>query len=333
MIAVLAGLPLATALAFGNPEPDGLLIVANKQAASASLIDVRSGRILATVPTGIGPHEVAASRDGRWAVVTDYGAQSAGSSLTVIDLRRREVARTIDLGVFRRPHGIAFLPGDSTVAVTCEANQAVLVVHVGRGEVVRHIDTGQGGTHMVSVTADGRKGYTANISDGTISEIDFATGTASRRLAIAPMTEGVAVSPDGRWVWVGSNAAHTVTVVDTRTWQAVDTLPGATTPYRVNVSPDGRVAVVSYPTENAVRLYDIATRAELGTVAIPGARGGDVGPLGSSISADSRYAYVALVEQDAVAVVDLRERKVVKYLETGRGPDGIAITAVASPES
>ena len=327
MTSVLAGLPLAFVVALGNPDPQGLLIVANKQAASASLIDVASGRTLATLPTGTGPHEVAASRDGRWAVVTDYGAQTPGSSLTVLDLRRRAVARTIDLVAFRRPHGVAFLPGDSLVAVTSEANQAVLVVNVVRGEVVRDIPTEQRGTHMVSVTADGRKGYTANIPDGTISEIDFASGTATHRLAIAPMTEGVAVSPDGRWVWVGSNAAHTVTVVDTRSWQAVDTLPGSTTPYRVNISPDGRIAVVSYPTENVVRLYDGATRAELGTVSIPGPRGGDVGPLGSSISADSRYAYVALVAQDAVAVVDLREKSVVKYLETGRGPDGIAITA------
>jgi DNA-binding beta-propeller fold protein YncE len=329
MTAALAGLPLALVLALGNPDPEGLLIVANKQASTASLIDVASGRTLATLPTGTGPHEVAASRNGKWAVVTDYGARTPGTTLTVIDLTRREVTRTIDLVAYRRPHGAAFLPGDSLVAITSEANQAVLVVHIHRGEIVRDISTDQRGTHMVSVTADGRKGYTANIPDGTISEIDFVAGTASRRLPVAPMTEGVAVSPDGRWVWVGSNSAHTVTVVDTRSWQAVDTLPGSTTPYRVNISPDGRVAVVSHPEENVVRLYDGATRAELGTVAIPGPRGGDAGPLGSSISADSRYAYVALMGQDAVAVVDLKEKKVVKYLEAGSEPDGIAITSAS----
>lgn len=323
MIPLLA----AFALQAAAPGPAGLLVVANKQAATASLLDVASGRTLATVPTGQGPHEAAASRDGRWAVITDYGAREPGSSLTVVDLGRRAVARTVDLLPYRRPHGVVFLPGDSLVAVTVEADRAVLVVHVGRGEVLRAIPTGQRGTHLLGVTADGRRGYTANIADGSITELDFTAGTAPRRLAVATMTEGVAVTPDGAQVWVGSNDAHTITVVDTRAWRAVDTIPGATTPYRVTITPDGRVAVASYPRENVVRLFDTATRAELGVVAIPGPRAGEAAPLGSTVSADSRWAYVALAAQDAVAVVDLATRRVVKYLDTGPGPDGIAIVA------
>ncbi|HJS46782.1 MAG TPA: cytochrome D1 domain-containing protein [Gemmatimonadales bacterium] len=320
-------LPLAALLQAAPAAPTGLLVVANKEAATASLIDVADGRALAILPTGTGPHEVAASRDGRWAVVTDYGAQAPGSSLTVIDLERRAVARTVDLGVHRRPHGVAFLPGDSLVAVTVEADRAVLVVHVGRGEVLGRVPTDQRGSHMISVTADGRRGYTANIMDGSITEVDLVARTAPRRLAVATMTEGVAVTPDGGQVWVGSNDEHTVTVVDARSWRAVDTIPGTSTPYRVTITPDGRVAVVSYPRENAVRLFDTRTRAELATVPIPGPRAGEAAPLGSTVSADSRWAYVALAAQDAVAVVDLRAHAVVKYLETGPGPDGIAIVA------
>jgi len=318
---------LTALLLFASADPAGLLVVANKRAASASLIDVASGRTVATLPTGQGPHEAAVSRDGRWAVITDYGAQVPGSSLTVIDLERREVVRTVDLVVFRRPHGVVFLPGDSLVAVTVEANRAVLVVHVGRGEVIREISTDQQGTHLIGVTADGRRGYTANIRDGTITEVDLMAGTAPRRLAVATMTEGVAVTPDGAQVWVGSNDAHTLTVVDTRAWRAVDTIPAASTPYRVTITPDGRTAVASYPMENVVRLFDTATRAELATVAIPGPRSGEASPLGSTISSDSRWAYIALAAQDAVAVVDLQAHVVVRYLETGPGPDGIAIVS------
>ena len=182
-------------------------------------------------------------------------------------------------------------------------------------------------TLVNSVTADGRRGYTANIMDGSITEVDLAARSAPRRLAVATMTEGVAVTPDGGQVWVGSNDAHSVTVVDTRAWRAVDTIPGASTPYRVTIAPDGRVALVSYPRENAVRLFDTRTRAELATVPIPGPRAGEAAPLGSTVAADSRWAYVALAAQDAVAVVDLRAHAVLKYLETGPGPDGIAIVA------
>ena len=80
--------------------------------------------MLATLPTGQGPHEVAISRDGSVAVVTDYGAQGpGGNTLTVIDVPGQRVARTIELGQYRRPHGIVFLPGDSLVAVTSEASR------------------------------------------------------------------------------------------------------------------------------------------------------------------------------------------------------------------
>ena len=42
----------------------GTLVVLNKAEASASLIDLASGEVVATLPTGVGPHEVAASYDG-----------------------------------------------------------------------------------------------------------------------------------------------------------------------------------------------------------------------------------------------------------------------------
>ena len=43
--------------------------------------------MLATVATAEGPHEVATSSNGRWAVVTNYGVPGEpGNSLTVIDL-------------------------------------------------------------------------------------------------------------------------------------------------------------------------------------------------------------------------------------------------------
>ena len=112
-------LTLVALAAADTTVPAGaLLVVTNKQEASASLIDPATGATVATVPTGEGPHEVAITRDGRRAIVADYGAQSPGGTLTVIDLERRAVEQTISLGVHRRPHGSVVLPGDDRVAVT-----------------------------------------------------------------------------------------------------------------------------------------------------------------------------------------------------------------------
>src|SRR5829696_6513416 len=53
------------------PGLSGTLVVTNKSPATATIIDVATGRALATLPTGNGPHEVVLSSNGRTAVVTD----------------------------------------------------------------------------------------------------------------------------------------------------------------------------------------------------------------------------------------------------------------------
>src|SRR6185312_4919458 len=74
--------------------PIGTLVVSNMNDNTATVIDAGSGRVLATLPTGEGPHEVAVSRDGRWAVVSNYGVRGKpGNSITVIDVARANVVR------------------------------------------------------------------------------------------------------------------------------------------------------------------------------------------------------------------------------------------------
>ena len=97
------------------PGLSGTLVVTNKTPSTATIIDVASGRMLATLPTGAGPHEVVISPDGRTAVVTDYGGQPR-KTLTVIDLPALKVVRTIDLGTYTAPHCIVFLPNGATAS-------------------------------------------------------------------------------------------------------------------------------------------------------------------------------------------------------------------------
>ena len=62
------------------------LVVLNKEDATLVTVDPATGRILGTVPTGDGPHEVTVSDDGTTAVVGNYGgAQGPGNTLSVID--------------------------------------------------------------------------------------------------------------------------------------------------------------------------------------------------------------------------------------------------------
>lgn len=129
---------LAAACAAASPalaqRPTGTLVVNNMTDSSATLIDAASGRTVATLRTGEGPHEVAISHDGRWALVSNYGVRGKpGGSLTVIDMASARVARTIPFGSLQRPHGSAFLAGDTLAVVTAEAAAAIAVIDIRAG--------------------------------------------------------------------------------------------------------------------------------------------------------------------------------------------------------
>lgn len=301
--------------------PVGTAVVANQQSGSASVIDLASGRSVA-VPVGAGPHEAAISPDGHTAVVTIYGTQVPGNGLAVIDLRSTSVVRTIDLGMFVRPHGVAFI-GPDRVVITSEATRRVVLANVATGAVEADIPTEAGGSHMLGVAADARRAWTANVQSGGVSEIDLVARRYVRQIAVAPMTEGVAVTPDGREVWVGSNSLGTVSVVDTERGSVVATIAALGFPYRIGISPDGRLAAVCDPQGGRVHVVDVATRKVLGAFE------GLASPRGVHIGPDSRTAMITLNGESSVAVVDLRELRLIAKAPVGASPDGVAFTPVA----
>ncbi len=343
-LACTGGAIVAGCVSSGGPAPDavvtGTVVVLNKAAASASLVDAATGASYATLPTGAGPHEVAVSPDGRTAVVADYGEGAApGRTLTVLDLAERRVVRTIDLGDYRRPHGIAYFPDGRRVAVTVEANRAVIVVDVVAGTVERAVATDQPGSHMLALAADGSRAYVANLGAGTITALDLARGVADRTVHSGAGAEGIDVTPDGREVWVTNREANTVVVFDAASMVPLDTLPSADFPIRVKITPDGRTALVSNARSGSLRLFDVASRRETGTIAMPvepgtgrgtmlGANDSSGVPIGILISPDGRRAWVANANADVVTVVDIPGRRVLGYARAGREPDGLGYSPI-----
>ncbi len=309
----------------------GTLIVTNKTPATATIVDVGSGRTLATLSTGMGPHEVVVSRDGALAVVTDYGTgPQPGRTLTVIDVPALRVARTIDLGEYARPHGVVLLPGDSLVAVTSEMSRNVVIVRVATGAVLQAIGTMNQGSHMVGVTSSGAMAYTGNIGDNTVSELDLRAGKFVRQFAVPNQPEAINVTPDGSEVWAGSNATGRVSVVDTETGTVTTAAEGFGWPYRVLFTPDVRTVLLPDYRNEELRFLERASRRELGRMSFKGA-----GPQGITITPDGRYAFESMSTQGRVAIIDVNARTVAGYVPAGDTPDGVAYTTrvVTTPPS
>lgn len=317
-------------------RPAGTIVTSNMNDNTASVIDAASGRVLATLPTGAGPHEVAISHDGRWAAVSNYGPrEQPGNSITIIDIARHAVARTLDLGEHRRPHGMAFLPGDSVLAVTSEMSQAILIVNAATGAVARTLPTGGRLTHMLALSADGERMVTANIGSGTISMLHPLGSDTAVAIRVARAPEGIAIAPDGRTAWAGSDQDSVVVVVDLDRAEPIDTLRGFGLPYRLAITPDGRRAVITDPVRADVRIIDAATRRELATLRVPrdsivstAEVAGSPSPEGVTISPDSRWAFVTLQGRNRVITIDLGDARIVGWAPTGTWSDGVGFSRI-----
>jgi YVTN family beta-propeller protein len=322
------------------PGPRGTLVVLNKSDHTASLLALPGGALVATLPTGRGPHEVAVSPDGKTAAVADYGTREApGKTLTLLDLPARKVRATLDLGEHRQPHGIAWLPEGRRLVVTIQdPHSALLVVDPARG-VQAVVPTGQAISHMVALAPDGRRAWVSAIGSGTVSAIDLAGPRVVATVATGAGAEGIAVRPGGREVWVTNREADTVTVLDAATHRPLATLPCADFPIRVAFTPDGRLALVSTARSGEVAVFDAAARRELQRVAMAAppvaeapdrllaARvGGGPAPVGILVPPTGGVAYVANTQADVVSVIDLERLAVVGWLRAGREPDGLGFS-------
>lgn len=304
----------------------GTIVASNMNAASVSVLDIATGAMIATVPTGPGPHEVAISHSGRWAVIAIYGDRSgSGTSMLVIDITNPSSTRTIELGVGnQRPHGVQFTPDDRTLVITGERAQRLLFVDFVSGQIDSSLVTGQATTHMVALTRDGKQAFTTNIAAMSVSAVDVTNRKLRATFPVGQRIEGLAVTPDGREVWVGGNESHAVYVLNGQSGVIEHTLANFGLAYRIGITPDGKTAVVSDPGSEKIHIYDVATHTSRATIDVPPMDGTQSSsPQGVTMSRDNTTAFVTLKAAAKVAIVDIASAKITGTLPVGAGSDGV----------
>jgi YVTN family beta-propeller protein len=337
--ALLGALVLCTAgTALGGAARGATLVVANKSAASVTLIDLATGAPRVTLPTGAGPHEVAISPDGGAAWIADYGGEGAGgSTLTVIDVVAGRVLRTVELAPHRRPHGMAFA-GSGRLLVTSESSRALLVVGTADGRLERALPTRAEASHMVEAAPDGRRAYVANIGSGSVTALDLESGALLSEIRTGRGAEGLALSPDGAELWVTNREDDTVSVVDTAALKVVATLPAGDFPIRAKVTPDGKRVLVSCAGGGDLAVFDRASRRLERRIPLPvagaprasllsGRFGASSVPIGIVVAPDGKTAWVAHSSADVISVVSLETLTKTGELRAGREPDGMGISS------
>lgn len=327
---VLTSTGLASNAAAEEPGRHGWLLVANKGDQTLGIIDPDTSLQVATVPEhGVTGHEVAASPDGKRAFVPIYGnsgvghAGTDGQLLRVIDLAKREIVGTVDFGKGVRPHCAVVGPKNGLLYVTTELENSVTIIDPETLKIVGSVPTGQSEAHMLAITRDGRRGYTANVGPGTVSVLDLESKKVIEVIPISATTQRIALSPDDKWVFTADQTKPQLAVIDTsnnqvKQWVA---LPG--TGYGTAATPDGHWLVVALSGLHKIGVVNLETMKLERTFEAPAS------PQEVLVRPDGAVAYVSCDASRQVAVLDLKEWKVTKLIDAGRGADGLAWAVAA----
>jgi len=333
LIMGLALVGLVIPLTAGSPGASssrGLLLVANKGEHTLGIVDPVAGKQIAVVPeSGVTGHEVIASPDGRTAYVPIYGDSGVGqpgtdgAALDVIDLASQKRVATVDFGKPERPHCPKFGP-DGMLYVTTELSNDITVIDPKTNQIVARIPTGQPESHMLAITHDGRRGYTANVGPGTVSVLDMKARQPIAVIPISGQTQRIAVSPDGSMAFTSDQTKPQLAVIHTGDAK-VSWVPMPGIGYGTAPTPDGRWLVVALIRINQVGVVDLRSMQVVRTLDVPKA------PQEVLVQPDSKVAYVSCDASHKVAVISLAGPpagwKVEKLIDVGRGADGLAWAA------
>lgn len=319
-------------------RPDPILLVANKHSNTLCFINPKTLEVLETIQTGPNPHEIIVTPDQRFAYLTNYAPP--GNTISLIDLVRRKHIKQIQTGDYNRIHGSAMAPDGKYAYFTAGQTGYVVEVDTRTNEVTRGIPTHGKISHMVYVSPDGKRLYTANIVSENVSVIDRLSGELITQIKCGNGVEGMAFTPDGRYLWAANQTGGTITIIDVSTNTAVETFDCPGMPVRIRFTPDGKLALIpGWIKEGVLTVIDVATRKELKRIRV-----GDFA-IGIELSADGKRAFVGCEDagkvekspdgqeiittsgkdSDGIHVINMKTLEVEAVIKTGLGPDPIIL--------
>ena len=209
------------------------LYIANEDAGTASITDIKANRVIASMPVGLEPEGAAISPDGRWVYITS----ESSSSVSVIDTSTGQVVKQFLVGA--RPREAVFTSDSARAYISAENGNVVSVVDTKDHSVVKTIELPrvEGQTQLkpkgMAVSADGKRVYVATGRGNSVAVIDGERMALITLIPVGQRPWGVALTPDGRKLYTANGISNDVSVIDTGTNKVVATVKAGDGPWGV----------------------------------------------------------------------------------------------------
>jgi len=294
--------------------------VANAGGNNVSVIDAGSSTVIATVPVGSFPADVAVNPAGTHAYVTNRDS----GTVSVIDTAMNTVAATVAVG--DSPVDVAVNPAGTRAYVTNRDGNTVSVIDTATNMVVATIPVLT--PNAVAFNPSGTRAYVTNLNSNTVSVINALTNDVVASIAVGSSPADVAVNPAGTRAYVTNRDSETVSVIDTAANTVVATIPAGDRPTGVAINRSGTRAYVTdvsivfggesrFDFIGAVSVIDTATNTVVATILV-GSFPADV-----AVNPAGTRAYVT-EEDGTVSVIDTASNTVVATITVGSSPWGVA---------
>ena len=281
------------------------------------------GKRTGEVKVGTHPHEMLFSADRKLLYVSDNGMLwmtdkgEGWNSISIINVAERKKAGVIDLGNYRRPHGMALNPKTGLIISTIENPYGLLLIDPAARKVLRKFDVQGTSPHMAIYGPGHETAWVSNSGTGTVGIVNLKSG-AVKLMPVGKNPQGAVMTRDEKLIYLTISEENHIAIIDTAKQQVIGKIPTGGAPARLALTPDEKMLVYNWQ-QDGVAFADIAARKEVASLKLPGR------PLSLYLSKDGKRAYLGIQDSDKVVMVDAVQRKVAKTFDTpkGHGPDTI----------
>lgn len=187
--------------------PDGRYAVATLMAAgSASIVDLQSQQVTATIPTGPNPNYAVAARNGR----TVYVSNSGNGTVSELDVIDGYVRRNLRVG--EGPEHMVLSRDGAHLYVNNTGGGTVSVLTMPEGRVTETLPTGRT-PHGIDLSADGRTLFVALTGEDRVLSVNLDSH-ARKSLPLGPAPYHLARVPGGHTLYVSSRTEPRVWVLN-----------------------------------------------------------------------------------------------------------------------
>ena len=286
--------------------------VPNSDAATVSVIDPATMRVVDRFGVGNRPHHVTPS----WDLTKLYVNNTESNSLTVIDPRTARPTGTIPI---TDPYNLYFTPDGSKAVVVAERFQRLDFYGMPDWTFLKSVSIPWPGVDHADFTADGRYLLASAEFSGQVVKVDTENMTLVGRAEVGSMPIDVKLSPDGKVLYVANQGRNGVSLVDPDAMKEIGFLRTGVGAHGLSVSRDAATLYVSNRMEGTVSVIDFATRTVLETWRVGGS------PDMMQVSADGSQLWVSNRFQGSVSVIDTGSGRTVATVATGAGAHGVSL--------